>query len=232
MIGPRPGRATCFMVGAIAVCWFLYVPIHELLHAYGCLLTGGTVTELQIDAKYGGTILASYFPFVVSGSDYAGRLSGFDTGGNDGVYLATVFMPFLLSLFIGVPLIKACAGRRRPILFGMAVVLGLAPFYNLPGDYHEMGSIMVTRVLTWFNGGGPIVYESVRSDDVFKLVADIFRRDDDLGLTSAGRKAIALILVSVSLAVAILLAFVTYALGDLFARLVTRRNAGRACRPA
>src|SRR4051812_23337575 len=31
---------------AFVVSWFLYVPTHELLHAFGCLWTGGTVTRL------------------------------------------------------------------------------------------------------------------------------------------------------------------------------------------
>ena len=78
--------------------WILYVPIHELLHAAGCLALGGRVDELEIQAMYGGALLERVFPFVRAGGEYAGRLTGFDTGGSDLVYLATVATPFLLSL--------------------------------------------------------------------------------------------------------------------------------------
>ena len=40
--------------------------------------------------------------FVVSGSEYAGRLSGFDTRGSDWIYLATDLGPFVLTIFPGV----------------------------------------------------------------------------------------------------------------------------------
>ena len=38
--------------------WYVYVPIHELLHALGCAATGGTVTTLEVQTQYGGAILA------------------------------------------------------------------------------------------------------------------------------------------------------------------------------
>ena len=86
----------------LAAGWFVYVPVHELLHAAGCATTGGTVTRLEIAPLYGGALLARIFPFVVPGGDYAGRLSGFDTRGNDLVYLATDLAPFVLTLLPGV----------------------------------------------------------------------------------------------------------------------------------
>ena len=124
----RPKRAFLIVLLAGVASWWVYVPVHELLHALGCYLAGGSVSELQIAPKYGGTLLARVLPFVVGDSDYAGRLSGFDTRGSDLIYLATDALPFLLSVFIGVPLLKACAGGARPAWFGAAFVLSLAPF--------------------------------------------------------------------------------------------------------
>jgi hypothetical protein len=46
---------------AFALAWFVYVPIHELFHAWGCLLAGGTVTRLEIAPEYGGALLARSF---------------------------------------------------------------------------------------------------------------------------------------------------------------------------
>ena len=202
------------------VTWFLYVPVHELLHAVGCWATGGTVTELQIDTKYGGGILKQWFPFVVAGGGpYAGRLTGFDTHGSDLVYLATDFMPFVLSLFPGVSLLFVCRRRSRPWLLGASVVLGLAPFYNATGDYYEMGSIVVTRVWTWSVGAdsGTLGYTFVRSDDVFRLLGELIATRTELGLTSAGRVLVTAGLVVLSMAVSILLAFASYAAGRVLA---------------
>ena len=135
----RPVSGIILFFVSLVATWFVYVPIHELLHVAGCVITGGTVSQLEIAPQYGGGLLARVFPFVVSGGEYAGRLSGFDWKGNDLIYLATDMMPYMLSIFIGVPLLKACGRRRRPILFGTAMVLGFAPIYNIPGDYYEMG---------------------------------------------------------------------------------------------
>src|SRR5689334_18269176 len=35
-----------FVAAAFVAAWFVYVPIHELLHAFGCLAAGGSVTRL------------------------------------------------------------------------------------------------------------------------------------------------------------------------------------------
>ena len=204
------------MLAAMVVTWILYVPIHELAHAYGCLWTGGEVTELQISARYGGAFYAKYFDFIVTESDYAGRLSGFDTHGSDWVYLATVFLPFALSVVIGIPFLKFLRGRRRPILFGVGIVIGLAPFYNLTGDYLEMGSIIVTRVITG-SLTGPAHFAGIRSDDVFKLITDLATNPSELGLDSPGKVALGALLTVVSMAVALSLAFLTYWAGHLVA---------------
>jgi hypothetical protein len=77
--GPRPAWPGLLLAAAAIVpCWFIYVPVHELLHVAGCVATGGEVTELQVQPMYGGTWLARVFPFVKAEGDYAGRLTGFD----------------------------------------------------------------------------------------------------------------------------------------------------------
>src|SRR3989304_1672903 len=98
----NPARALVPLFLSLIVSWVVYVPIHELLHALGCVVAGGEVTRLEISPRYGGTILAEsgWFPFVVSGSEYAGRLSGFDTKGSDFCYLMTDFGPYLLTVLI------------------------------------------------------------------------------------------------------------------------------------
>ncbi len=209
----RPFGALIVTVVALVVSWFVYVPIHELLHVAGCVVTGGSVTELEIQPQYGGKILAEYFDFVVSGGEYAGRLSGFDTKGSDLVYLATDFMPYVLSILIGVPLIKAAARKRRPVRFGLGIVVGLAPLYNLLGDYYEMGSTVVTRVVTMIGRTSSIAFEGIRSDDVFKLAGDLISQPNSIGLEGAGTIAAAAVLMVVSFVVGIVLALATYSIG-------------------
>jgi hypothetical protein len=178
----------------------LYVPIHELLHALGCAATGGTVTTLEIQTRYGGAILAELLPFVRAGGQYAGRLAEFDTHGSDLVYLATDALPFTLSIFIGVPLLRACGLGSRAFLFGPAIVLALAPFYSLLGDYYEMGSIIVTRMLGEH-------WHGLRSDDVLQMMDGLWRTPE------------AVFVVFTSLVLAVALAYATWEAGDRLARL-------------
>ena len=224
--GPHPARTIAVVIVAIAVTWFVYVPIHELLHVGACLATGGSVTELQVAPHYGGALLSRVFPFVTSGGDYAGRLSGFDTHGSDLVYLATDFGPFVISVFPGVWLLKLCARRRRAVLCGPAFVLGLAPLYNLIGDYYEMGSILTTRLAVLFTGpANRSSFESLRSDDVFKLVGQIWTHAEPIHQQWSGSTAAALSLVAVSFFVGVLLALATYNLGAAIATRVPKRPA-------
>ncbi len=217
----RPLPTALATLTAMVVTWFVYVPIHEMLHVAGCALTGGTVTRLELAPHYFGTLLARVFPFVVSGSDYAGQLTGFDTKGNDLTYLATDFGPYLLTVLFGVTLLRMCGRKRRPLLFAAGIVVGLAPFYSVSGDYYEMGSIITTRLVTWISGGGDIVsFVSLRSDDVILLVGRLITSPGELGLEGAGPVAMGALLLIVSLIVGILLAFVTYALGGVVAERV------------
>lgn len=209
---PRPYRALALVALAMLATWFVYTPVHELLHVAGCVATGGTVQELEIQPIYGGGLLAQVFPFVVSGGEYAGRLSGFDTGGSDWVYLSTDFAPYLLTVLLGVPLLCLAARRSRPMLLGAAAVLALAPFYSIPGDYFEMGSILTTRLASWLAPGHALAFEGLRSDDVFALIGDVIARPAERGL-GEGETAMALVVIAIATALGILLAFLTYALG-------------------
>lgn len=176
LLSPQRGVLSLFLLTAgTVVSWFLYVPVHELLHAFGCLATGGTVTELEIQALYGGALLEKIFPFVVAGGPYAGRLTGFDTGGSDLVYLATDAAPYLLTLLGGFWLLRLAAMRRDPLLFGPAVVLLITPLISIAGDYYEMGSILVSGTLGLL-GGSPESLQLLRHDDLFALLGEFGRR--------------------------------------------------------
>ena len=218
----RPYGTMAVMLVSLVVTWFVYVPIHELLHVAGCVITGGTVEELTIAPCYGGTLLAKVFPFVVSGGDYAGQVTEF-TKEPEYIYLATVVLPFLLSIFIGVPLLKVCARRHAPVLFGVAFVVGLAPFYNLIGDFYEMGSIITTRVLGAVGvGDAPIAFKALRSDDIFKLIGQVWTKSEELQPPPNASIGVQYAVVGASEFVGILLAYAMYWLG---ARLGERKAA-------
>lgn len=192
---------------AFVLAWFAYVPLHELMHAWGCLLAGGDVSRLEIAPEYGGALLARVFPFVASGSHYAGQLTGFDTHGNDAIYLVTVLAPFLLTIFAGVPLVKRLARplahpAAAPWLVGAALPFAYAPFVSLLGDYYEAGSIVVSRAVHALDPGIPVA--RWRGDDVLKLVHE---------LAGSGANAFDWIGVGTSLALGIVLALLTYHAG-------------------
>lgn len=214
----RPFGALAVTFVALLVTWFVYVPIHELLHVFGCLVTGGSVTQLEVQPQYGGVILSKYFDFVVSGGDYAGRLSGFDTHGSDLIYLATDFMPFALSVLIGVPLLKSCMSKRRPIRFGVATVVGMAPLYNIFGDYYEMASIMTTRLISVVARTDEIGFAGMRSDDIFTLIGDLVGVARGAALSDGPAIALLTLLVLVGFCLGIFLAFLTYGAGHVLWR--------------
>mgnify|MGYP001348858360 CR=1 FL=1 len=158
-----------------ALSWWIYVPIHELAHALGCLIGGGSVSRLEISPLYGGGVLETVFPLVYSGSHYAGQLTGFDTKGSDLTYLLTVFLPFLLTILAGVPLLRSAAGSAplaAAVKLGLALPIAFAPLISFSGDYYEMGSIVVSRIAESIS----VAADSMkwRSDDVFKLAGDLF----------------------------------------------------------
>jgi hypothetical protein len=214
--GPRRVRAAVLLLGSIVLSWWVYVPVHELLHALGCVVAGGTVHELQIAPIYGAALLARLFPFVVAGGPYAGRLSGFDTHGSDLVYLATDALPFALTLVVGVPLLLRCRRGPHPLHCGAAIVLAAAPFYSLTGDYYEMGSVIVTRLVGSMSVAGVDAFAPLRSDDAVDLVGRVFT--DAPALVPGLPRAAALAVVAASLATGTFLAFATYAAGRVVAR--------------
>jgi len=219
VVPESPWLALALLFLGFLVSWWIYVPAHELLHAYGCLTVGGSVERLEIDAIYGAAVLQQIFPFVTVGSQYAGQLTGFDTHGNDLIYLVTVFAPFLLSIFIGVPLLRRLAQLQTPgllpsFLFGVSLPMALAPFTNVVGDYYELGSILVSRVARVFDPSLPL--ERWRSDDLI-LTAN------QLLFEGAGRLVDWLGVIAGSL-VGLLLAFATYRLGRLVADHLYRRS--------
>ena len=195
------GRDLVWLLGGLLAGWWIYVPLHELLHACGCLAAGGAVSRLEIDAIYGGALLARVFPWVVAGSEYAGRLSGFDTRGSDAVYLATDLLPFVLTL-PGVWALRRAARARRPGLFGAAAPFALAPLLSLTGDAYEIGSILVTRLPPWTSAAALL-----RGDDV----SLVFARVAAAAPPSWGGFALAI-------AVGALWAWATYGLGGVAAR--------------
>jgi hypothetical protein len=199
-----------------AASWWVYVPLHELAHAWGCQLGGGSVTKLEIDAVYGAALLQRVFPYVSIGSEYAGRLSGFDTHGNDATYLLTDFLPFVATILVGVPALRAAADPRRAalpqaLLFGAALPVAFAPFISLIGDFYEMGSIVVSRAAAAVQPGFDLT--RWRADDLPRLVGERFA--SGAGGTAADAFGIGLAFVLGSL-----LAWLTYAAGAAVASLL------------
>lgn len=158
-------RALGAVLLGLVAGWWLYVPVHELLHVAGCVSTGGTVDRLEVDPAYGGALLERVFPFVVAGGDYAGRLSGFDTGGSDVVYLVTVLAPWLVSLGPGPLLAVAAARRRWSLLWGASLPWALGPVLGVTGDALETGGILVSRIPPWTS---ETAAGRLRSDDLFR----------------------------------------------------------------
>lgn len=230
-----PGRRGWILLAQILagllVGWMIYVPIHELLHAAGCAAAGGTVSELEIAPIYGAALLHRIFPFVVPSTEHPGRLTGFWTGESDLVLLATDFAPFLLTIFIGVPLLRsriltpaAPGGWRswRSLLLGPAAVLAAAPFMSLTGDYFEMASVILTR---GYAAAGISGLESLRTDDLFRLLGLLYEKRIVIDASPVRNWTIALSVITVSLLLALALASATYRLGIIWASLLNRRRA-------
>lgn len=146
----RSGVRSLLLVGlGLVAGWWIYVPAHELLHAFGCWAAGGEVSRLEIDPMYGAHSLARLFPFVSPGGAYAGRLSGFDTRGSDWVYWMTDLAPFALALFPGFWWLRKAARAGQAVAFGMALPTACAPLLSLSGDAYEMGSLAVVHLPFW-----------------------------------------------------------------------------------
>lgn len=160
------------LILGLAIGWWVYVPLHELLHALACVAFGGTVTLLEIAPLYGGHLYAAIFPFVEAGGEYAGRLAGFDTGGSFWVYLATDLGPYLLTLFPGVWAWRRAGHSGRALAFGFWISFALAPFISLTGDAYEIGSLVITQLAPW--QGMP----QILGDDLFKVAQGLSQLPD------------------------------------------------------
>lgn len=191
------------MLAGLLVGYAVYVPLHELAHAFACLATGGTVTRLEVQPIFGGALLAQVFPWVVPGGEYAGRLAGFDTHGSDWVYLATDLGPFLLTLLPGVWWLRRAGRRGAAFLFGAATPWALAPFLSLTGDAYEIGSILTTWAPPW--SGMPAL---LRGDDLLKKAPEVAAAGDTVAWLGLGLATL----------LGALWAFGTYALGGWIAR--------------
>jgi hypothetical protein len=208
------GRALPLLLVACAAGWWLYVPVHELMHAWGAQLGGATVTRLDIDPIYGARFLQRIFPYVQVGSAYAGQLAGFDTHGSDLAYALTVFFPFVLSIAIGVPLLVRAGRAPAPgvattLLFGFVLPVAWAPLLSIGGDFYELGAIVVSRAaaVAGVDGAG------WRGDDAVAIIGH--RLGGAFSWVDAAG-------VAASLLLGIGLAFVTYAAGRAVAVLIVR----------
>jgi hypothetical protein len=208
------------LVGSIGlfIGWWIYVPVHELLHAWGCIVSGGEVTELQMSSEYGAVFLQGWFPFIVVGSDYAGQLTGFDTKGSDWIYAFTVFAPFLITIIPGVPLYQRVVHRSNPGLiacffFGMLLPVAYAPFVSAFGDFYELGSIAASNLYgTWGIDGS-----HWRSDDLFLLISD-------LGSDTAPVRAVDISGITIGFVLGVMAALATYGLGTLLGKPLLRKS--------
>lgn len=207
------------LFACFGVSWWLYVPIHELLHAFGCLLGGGEVSRLEIGTIYGGGLLSEIFPFVVPGGEYAGRLSGFSTNNSDLVYLLTVFAPYVLTILLGVPLMRLSARGQgtpaRAALFGISAPLAFAPFISLIGDYYEIGSIIISRLYAWFFASKSVY--SIRGDDIFLVIKEVAQGAGGLGAKGQ-------VLIAFAAVLGTGLAFATYWAGAAFGDLIKKKK--------
>ena len=169
----RSGVRSLLLVGVgLLAGWWVYVPAHELLHAFGCWAAGGEVSRLEIDPIYGAAWLARLFPFVASGGTYAGRLSGFDTRDSDWIYLVTDLAPFALAIFPGFWWLRRSARSGNAVAFGAALPAAFAPLLSLSGDAYEMGALAVVHLRPWTHR------RMLIGDDLSVKVAEIARLGD------------------------------------------------------
>jgi len=223
----RPMTNLLLLLASVVASWWIYVPVHELLHAAGCAASGGEVRSLTISASYGGGILSRWLPWVHAGGEYAGRLTDFSTGRSDLRYLATDAAPYLLTVLLGVPLLRLASRRGSPLMAGAALVLALAPFLSVTGDYYEMGSILVTRAASPFDSppepsetpGGVM---GLRSDDLPALLGRLLGGGLPPVADPPGGATGAIGVIAMAFLTGLGLAEITYSTGSLVARRLFR----------
>jgi len=161
--------AGALVVATLAACW-IYVPLHQLLHAWGCLAAGGSVDDLPIAPLFGGALLERLVPFVTVGGNAAGRMTRFDTGGSDLVSLVTLAAPYLLTVGAAFPLLRSARRRRSALAASAGIVLIAAPLVGLAGDYYEMGAILVSAVGHGHAAGTP--WATLRHGDLLAIIGE------------------------------------------------------------
>lgn len=161
---------------SLIVVWHIYVPIHELMHVAGCVLTGGTVNELALQPQYGARLLQFWFPFVVvdEGGAYAGRLTGFATP-NRWSYAVVDLFPYLPSL-LGVALLELARRCRSVLLFAAGFVLTYVPWLAVTGDFYEWASLATAPLASVVVPNGTAA--DFISDDVFRLLGEMSVRGE------------------------------------------------------
>lgn len=214
-------RKVMFLLWLILL-WAIYVPIHELMHAFGCTVTGGEVQEIRLSVFFGGSLLEQWIPVFKADWSLGGRLSQFSTGGSDWVYLATDIFPYIPSILFGVWLLGMGLRSNRQLVLALGLILALAPILSIPGDYYEMGSIVITDLikLIWGTPEGSLLANSidlVRSDDIILLIEELAREKRDVGLLGKG---ISFLFVAFSFTLGVWLAGVTYWMSDRSASVI------------
>jgi hypothetical protein len=115
-----------------------------------------------------GELLHAWACAAAGGGESAGRLTRFDTGGSDLVYLFTVAAPYLLTVVAAFPLLRAARRRRSALAASAGTVLIAAPLLGLTGDYYEMGSILVSALGNGQAGGSS--WAALRQDDLIAVI--------------------------------------------------------------
>lgn len=195
----------------VAIAWFVTVPVHELLHALGCLMSGGSVHELTIQRLYGGAVLERLIPFVRAGGTYAGQLSDFDTGESDICYFITVLFPYILTVFFGIPMLALARRSGNPLPHGIGIVHSLLPLVSVTGDYYEMGSIAATRIAGFVPGSREA--ELIRGDDLAIVVTRV----------TESNMAGGFLLIGFSLLLAVLFIWATWWCSLVCSRVIARK---------
>ncbi len=179
------------------------------------------MSRLDLPSLYGAVFLKQFFPFISVGSEYAGQLTGFTTSGSDLTYLLTDFLPYLLTIVFGIPLLRSVSSRSSPLFssakLGIAVPFAYAPFVAVTGDYYEMGSIITSRLVSFSSPGfAPLRW---RSDDMLKLSHQLF-------FSGHPPKAHDVLGVSASFLLGLALIFCTYCLGVFCSGMVLKGTGG------
>jgi hypothetical protein len=190
----------------------------DLLHAIEGVLTPGMPPLRLLIPPVAGLVLGWYavvwtHPWLHAAGDVL-------SGGNR---MAALLIPYLPSVLIGVPLLRAASWgalewwRWRRWLFGPGAVLALAPFVGVAGDYYEAGATVITAPL-------PAAYAVLRFDDLFLLIEKL---DSGQIMVPGGRLAAGAVCTAGMLA-GICLAGWTYLLGRAWHGVISGADPGGA----